>query len=911
MSTKPTCRGGRSRIVGLICLILGGCESSFNHSVADAGAQIDASGAPGVQFAGTGIGSKCASDATCRSGLHCKSAICQATGVTANNGSCLLTAECGSGLHCGWAGFCTPQPGGAVLAGQACQKTGDCAGGLYCALVPGNTCASGGTCGVCRAPDANNVAPAGEECTSATACPPGMGCELLGLSGTCKPATGKGDLGVACSKSDDCLAGLACSSQQKKCVPGSLLLDPDLYPGVECDEDGEAAAPFQAVVRLPRPGTPTEFYALPFPNDILRKKGHIDVSGHPHPGLGLVGFDTVAAVQEALAQEMTGWGLTTGMYVRFTRAVNPASLLAGANGNVRLVNLKTGADVPINLRFETRRNKYICGNWLYAHTPWGTLLAPDTPYALIVNDAIALDKGEKGDPHPLPSADMALLLAEQSPSEAAVVDAWKLYAPVRGWLKTSGLSAKKVVAAALFTTWEPRSAMQHLADVALKTALPPGFSADGTPKVCGPGVHSPCQTPNWNAKLGPDPRDCPQQVNPAFVEIHAKLRLPYFQTGTRPYLKVGGALHLGADGKAALVDYESVCVAITLPKKSMPAAGWPLLVFAHGTGGSFRSAIDGVAGMVAGVSPVPGLPVPGGEAPYATLAIDQPMHANRRGEGIVADPGPLFYNFANPKAARGNFYQGAADNFSLYRLALATSQTSWTINGLPGTVKFDKANLVYMGHSQGGTTGPMFLPYMPGLKAAVLSGCGGSLVYGLLGKKKPYDASVGLRIALQDAQVNEFHPVLNLLQLYFEASDPLLYAPLLFKTPFANVGPINVLHTYGMNDSFTPVATSRIFAAATGGTLGRPGATAPPWFDPISDLAMAIAALEPNGISGNITTAGKKVTGVTIEATNDPKTSLFGNAYDGHFVAFNDRDTVRRVLTFLVTAVKGNPTVIK
>lgn len=92
---------------------------------------------------------------------------------------------------------------------------------------------------------------------------------------------------------------------------------------------------------------------------------------------------------------------------------------------------------------------------------------------------------------------------------------------------------------------------------------------------------------------------------------------------------------------------------------------------------------------------------------------------------------PCFTIFPTHAAARGNFYQGAADNFSLFRWAAGFSGT---LPGINGTVKFDKANLMYFGHSQGGTTGPIFAPYQPGLKGAIFSGCGGSLVFGLLGK---------------------------------------------------------------------------------------------------------------------------------------------------------------------------------
>jgi hypothetical protein len=883
-------------VLGVTALLVG-CESYFNHAGPDAGG--DTTGA--AQFAGTGLGGKCKLDDDCRQGLRCTSGVCQATGTSKANDACLLSAECGTGLHCGWSGFCTPQPAGTVAAGQGCQKSGDCAAGLFCALKPANQCPGGGTCGSCTAPTATVKAPEGEECTASSSCPPGMACDLLGLTGTCKQPTGTGDLGVKCAQTKDCLSGLVCSATSQTCVAGSLLLEPDLFGGVECDDLGEAKRPFEGVFQLPRGNTETEFYALPFPSDVRTKSGRVDLAGHPHPGLGLLGFDTVQSTMTALGQEMQGWGLSSTMYLRFTRALDPATLTTGPGGNVRLVDLTTGADLAVNVKFFAPRNKYICGNRLYAHTPWNVLLEPGHTYALVVTDGVGLAKGAKGTAPASASADFALMLADAAPGQADEAKAWTAHAPLRAWLKKGNLGSKKPVTAAVFTTWEPRQSMQDLVAVAQTAADAPKLV--GPPIVCGPGVHDTgCGTPNWDAKLGLDPRDCPQTEFPAYREVHAQVRLPMFQNGERPYLKSGGGLNV-VNGKPAVVGYETVCVAFTIPKTPMPAGGYPVVLFAHGTGGSFRSVGDGTAGALA-----TGL-LPNGQKvadmAIAGLGFDQPMHGPRRGtdpatkQQVTTDPGPLFYNFANPPAARGNFYQGAIDNVGLLRLAVASQKAPLDL-GKAGLVKFDPAALMFMGHSQGGTTGPMFLPYVTGLKAAVLSGCGGSLVYGLLGKKKPYDALLGLQIALQDAQVDEYHPVLALLQFYFEASDPLLYAPLYFSKPAA---PFSVLHTFGQGDSFTPPTTSKVFAAAMRGDLFSGG------LDPVNDAVFASPGLKSVSadIAGNV--MGGKATGATIQAANVAAKSLFGAAYDGHFVAFNDKDTVRRVLVFLASAVKGTPKV--
>ncbi len=929
------------------------CEPYFDRKAVDAGT-VDAAATVANNFAGAGVNGACKVATDCRQGLTCDGGKCLAKPVTPENGKCLLAEECQVGLHCSWAGFCTAQPAGTGAANTACEKTADCGKAMFCKLGAVATCPAGAaSCGVCVVADAANVAPEGEECTSAAQCPPSMTCESLGLSGTCKIAVGQSDLGSKCTSTNECRRGLTCSPARKECVPGSILLNPDLYPGVECADAAENKAPFGAIVSVPRSGASQDYYAMPFPSDIHKKGGTLDLTGHPRPGVGVMGFDAVDRVAESMAADMTGWGITTGAYMRFTRTIDPALLktvpqVPKEQATLRFVNLKTGADVPLGTldakepslspMFHAERNKYICRNWLFVHSRWSELLDTNTPYAVLVTDGVreacgngkcekalgettlscANDCNAEGKdtlkpaaslPAPQKGKDMDALLGDAKPADVALVAAWNAYAPLRTFLKAN--PAVKPITAAVFTTQDSRAMTKMVSDL-VNAAAKPTFAPDGKPVVCGPNVKSPCADDAWATstlgKLGtPDPRGCPPNADKlAYYEIHAKMMMPAVQNGKRPYLtytkaseKVReGAINVDKDGKPLLVDYEKVCVAITVPKAAKPPAGWPLVIFGHGTGGSFRSGAEAMGAAMANPA------LTGSPVGIATIGFDAPMHANRRGadnlgKPVTTDPGPLFYNFANPAAAKGNFWQGASDKLTLYRFA-----TVFAGEDAPPSVKFtfDAANLIFMGHSQGSSTGPMAVPYMKGLKGAVFSGCGGSLTYGLLGKKKPIDASVGMQIGIQDLGTDPSHPVLNLLQNYFEASDPVIYAPLMNFAPVHQ--PIHMLHTLGHGDSFTPVTTSKIFAAAAHTTVGVP-ATVPTWFDKMDSLAVTNAALP---LMNNV---GGKLTSVTIQAKNDAANSLYAKAYDGHFVAFNDKTMITQVLRFLGSLVKGTPTVEK
>ena len=170
--------------------------------------------------------------------------------------------------------------------------------------------------------------------------------------------------------------------------------------------------------------------------------------------------------------------------------------------------------------------------------------------------------------------------------------------------------------------------------------------------LCGPGVTSPCAD-------GTPARDC--GINDVvFDEIHGKLTIPIYQQGTAPYetpAQGGGIMETA--GVPAVVRTEEVCFALTVPKRSdMPAAGWPLVVYHHGTGGSMRSFIsEGLASSMAANT-----------SPAVVLGFDAVEHGARKGASTKKSD-DLVFNPLNPRAARDNFLQGAVDVLQALRVA--------------------------------------------------------------------------------------------------------------------------------------------------------------------------------------------------------------------------------------------------
>ncbi len=423
--------------------------------------------------------------------------------------------------------------------------------------------------------------------------------------------------------------------------------------------------------------------------------------------------------------------------------------------------------------------------------------------------------------------------------------------------------------ATVFTVADARAPMSKLAQAAKVAALP---KASGWVK-CGGGAMSPCPQSDGDRACGSGGSD--------YDEYHALVEIPIFQIGTAPYLTSGGGIDTSS------LQTEKVCAALTIPNKgAMPTSGWPIVVFAHGTGGSFRSHIrDEVSGALAGATPR-----------MAVLGYDQVEHGPRRGAS-TASPNVLFFNFKNPDAARGNPMQGAADVISMGRLAKSLTIDK-SIAGGAG-VKIDPTAVVFFGHSQGSMHGSLGLPYTNDYTAAVLSGNGASLMHALLSKTAPENIAAAVPFALgadydgkRRLYGGESHPVLTILQQWIDPADPLNFASAIARSPSPGILPKSVFQTYGLHDTYSPPVTLQIYALAAGlkvvehdQSVGMP--------DAIGDEVEV-----PPPVAGNLVKDGHTVTLAVREYQNAADK-------DGHFVVFDVASANDDAIRFLTMAAAG------
>ena len=720
-----------------------------------------------------------------------------------------------------------------------CTANRDCGSSFYCASS--GVCAPAGTGAV------------GATCDAGADCDATLVCDRRGVPGTCATA-GTHDLAASCLTTVDCLAGLVCSPGGTCSAPRAAYAD---YGGVSCATDEST---FYSYFEVPRPGAPPkDFFRLPFPNDV-RAGGMLDLGDFPRPGPSVQGVDIVDLFADAFAADFRGFSSVAPVVFRFSKELDPASL--GPNGeNLHYVDITPfapalGSEHSFTYEYTPGRGLFICQHTLTVRSNTRMPLLPGHTYAVFVTTAI---RSAKGDP-PVQAPDLTALLASSAPADAALTATWTKYQSFRDYLTAAPISSATIAAGTVFTVQDATARMKSLASAVASSPLP--VLTDVT--LCDGTTTSPCDDGGVRACGAPDP---------AFFEIHGRFSIPNYQQGTSPFETPadGGGIVFDAGDVPVQQGTLEVCFALTVPKSTPPAAGWPLVVHAHGTGGSFRSFVtDGIATTLATASP-----------PMATLSFDGIAHGARRGAS-TRNSESLVFNVVNPRAARDNHLQGAVDVIQALRVAQQTPFLAGAVQ-----VSFDASKTYFFGHSQGANIGISAMATTDLASAAVLSGASASRPRLIVQRYllEPHEAALRER-------ATSVHPLLTLVQSYLDPADPIDYAPLLLHMAPPGVSSKHVYMSWGAGDTIAPTAAISELARAVGLRVA----------DPV--LATIGTPTVARPISGNV--LGSDGVGRTA--------ALFQYApdgtYDGHLVALRHTSAVADWRGFLTSAVTtGTPTV--
>jgi hypothetical protein len=634
-----------------------------------------------------------------------------------------------------------------------------------------------------------------------------------------------------------------------------------------------------------------EFYDHPWPSDLRRNSdGTIHCNGFYNPHLipilqqyidttcGTEYGSDIGADGGVIAEPDAGGSPIPGVlkgfspaaagFVRFTGDIDQTTLpvdaphAAMAGSSVQLVDVDAkspehGQRKLIETFFWPAPDGiYWVHDTLAVQPALGYPLRPDTQYAIVVTSAVTAVDGSTI----TPSSDLAEVL-DLAPVEARVQAAHDLYAPAVADLAADGIPASSIVQLAVFTTNDPTADLFAVADDV--HANVPAPTAD------------PAQ---WTANDHTSDYDVYEGVyGPS----------PNYQEGTPPYSNTGGNFVFDASGKPVLQNTFTQTFCLVVPNATTcpaPAAGYPIVLYAHGTGGDYRSIVDEEDSFGELMA----------QNCLASIGINQLFAGNRPGSPGENDPNYagdqdlLFINLNNPTALRTNMQQGAIDFLQLARLFTESSVTvPASLSRTQAAIAFDGTKVIFLGHSEGGADGPLFLAADKQALGGVLSGSGAMVEVGMLYKTQPapsvsqaLDLLLELNTPDEQAELNLFHPVLNFAQMIGDATDPLNYAKYIIQAPRPGFPPKSILQTEGVNpdgtgDEDAPPLGIEIHSVALGLPRETPGVhtiVEAPWGG-LSDVTVPAT-----GLTGNL--AGGQASGVLGQFVPPP-------GDNGHFVAFD------------------------
>jgi predicted esterase len=629
-----------------------------------------------------------------------------------------------------------------------------------------------------------------------------------------------------------CLA--SCSSKSETATPTDAGVDAPA-------NDGPAIARFVVPAKL-EDLDGEHWFDHPWPSDLRREGNAIRLDGWPNPR----GAVLISSYLKQLRGKIDGFSPMAAGYVTFEGPLDESSLPADAlastkeGSSLQIIEVETGARTPVIWKFRDRvGDYYMVPNTLSFSPALGHVLKPHTKYAAVVTRAA---KGRDGKPA-APNAALSDVLA----GKGTLGTAW---APSIAKL---GVKADQIAHLTIFTTSDPTAESLKAAEDA--RSLPPPkvtmLAADGS------AAEYDRYTGSYSGS-------------------------PDYQLGVPPFLISGGGFSLDASGKPQKQRDFDLRFKLAVPKADkcpMPAKGYPIVLYAHGTGGDWTSFLgDGTATALA-------------QKCLASMGVDQIFHGTRPGAPALTDPDRdskialAFFNLSNADAARTNTRQSGIDEIARAHLIKSGGLVvSAAVSATKADITFDPDRIAFFGHSQGGLNGPMLLATDDRAKGGVLSGAGSAISYSLLMKVKP-DPCVSclVKAFLQVSAENEdelgpLHPALSLVQTVVDPADPVHYYGALARSPFAGLSPKSIYMTEGIaadgtGDNYAPPRTIEAGAIAGGFPLLSPVVFDVPEITKLDGVAPVMGPLKGNAAGGKATVALAQFT---------PPAGV-----DGHFVVFD------------------------
>lgn len=558
------------------------------------------------------------------------------------------------------------------------------------------------------------------------------------------------------------------------------------------------------------------FFSQGFPTDLRNDNNHIDVGGFPRPlqifsltythQIGKVDFGFSPAMPLYM---QFGTGLDMAAQVSALAPVDFADALAP----VQVIDIDPdspdyGTRYPLAIAMTAEADQYRPQNLLQVR-PVGKPLREDTTYAMVVLRGFA---GNAADVEP--NAELSALLEGRNPWYVNPLlllgdakRARQVYTPLAEFIASNDMVVEDIIGA---TVWTTGNASRYMNNVVKKAAQwqPANPNSD------------------WTLR----------EETPDYCVLESSWEAPVLQRGAIPYV-TAGTIEFDDQDNPLVRDTRTAPIILTIPKQVMPATGFPVLHYHHGTGGLATQVFERGLTAADGNQSYLGSPAQvAAQRGWATAAMAGHLGADHQEQLRLLDkvldliPGFTLnhttYNFLNPQAMRDNFAQMLAERAVYRRLVMSLSLDESLCpgaNSVSGEFHFDTEHQALMGQSLGSMTASASAATDPeGYRGLIATGAGN---YGL-GLALFYsieDTDVGA--AIENVYLNVepgtvtadlFHPVWALAELVLAPANVSLLTSKWLQTPEQATPAPHVMVVEGHYDEQVTLPMERPYLVALG-----------------------------------------------------------------------------------------------
>lgn len=557
------------------------------------------------------------------------------------------------------------------------------------------------------------------------------------------------------------------------------------------------------------------FFSQGFPTDLRNDDNEIDVRDFPRP-LQLFSI----TYKYLIGHTDFGFSPAMPLYMQFESGLSVAPHIAAmaatdfdsAAAPVQVVDIDPdspdyGTRYPLSVAVTTEADQYRPSNLLQVR-PIGKPLRENTTYAMIVSREFASNSASVE-----PNSELTALLKGNNPwfvnplllpGEAR--HARDVYAPLAQYISANDIPVDDIIGATVWTTGNPSRYMKNVVE----------------------------KVSQWEPAQ-PDAEWHLREETDDYCVLESTWQSPVLQKGVVPFF-TSGTIEYDADGNPVVRGTRTAPIILTIPKQEMPANGFPILHYHHGTGGLATQVFERGLTQADGSQLYMGSPAQvAAQRGWATAAMAGHLGADHQEQlrllDILLDLIPGFtlnhatYNFLNPQAMRDNFAQMVAER-TLYRNLVMNMSVDASLcaeaYSASGSFQFDTDMQAVMGQSLGSMTASSVAANDEGYQGLVATGAGdfglGLALFYSIGETDIGGAIENIYLNVEPGTVSSdlFHPVWAMAELALAPANTSVQVAKWLQTPEQATTPPQILVVEGHYDEQVTLPMQRPYLISLG-----------------------------------------------------------------------------------------------